>query len=32
MAKAIMPVGTSVNVLDMAGLKEDIDRIKELLK
>jgi hypothetical protein len=32
MAKAIMPVGTSINVLDMAGLKEDIDRIKELLK
>lgn len=32
MAKAIMPAGTSVNVLDMAGLKEDIDRIKELLK
>ena len=32
MAKTIMPVGTSVNVLDMAGLKEDIDRIRELLK
>jgi hypothetical protein len=32
MAKAIMPVGTSINVLDMVGLKEDIDRIKELLK
>lgn len=32
MAKAIMPVGTSVNVLDMVGLKENIDRIKELLK
>jgi hypothetical protein len=31
-AKSIMPPGTSVNVLDMAGLKEDIDRIKELLK
>jgi len=31
MAKAIMPVGTSVNVLDLVGLKEDIERIKELL-
>jgi len=31
-AKSIMPPGTSVNVLDMTGLKEDIDRIKELLK
>ena len=32
MAKAIMPPGSSVNVLDMVGLKEEIDRIKELLK
>jgi hypothetical protein len=32
MAKTIMPAGTSVNVLDMAGLKEDIERIRELLK
>jgi hypothetical protein len=32
MAKTIMPVGTSVNVLDMVVLKENIDRIKELLK
>ena len=32
MAKAIMPAGTSVNVLDLVGLKENIDRIKELLK
>jgi hypothetical protein len=32
MAKAIMPVGASINVMDMLGLKEDIDRIKELLK
>jgi hypothetical protein len=31
-AKSIMPPGTSVNVLDMTGLKEEIDRIKELLK
>jgi hypothetical protein len=31
MAMAIMPVGTSVNVLDLVGLKEDIERIKELL-
>lgn len=31
-AKSIMPPGTEINVLDMVGLKEDIDRIKELLK
>jgi hypothetical protein len=32
MAKAIMPAGTEINVLDLVGLKEDIDRIRELLK
>lgn len=30
-AKTIMPVGTSIDVRSMAGLKEDIDRIKSLL-
>jgi len=32
MAKSIMPAGTEINVLDLVGLKEDIDRIRELLK
>lgn len=31
-AKSIMPQGTSIDVRSIAGLKEDIERIKELLK
>lgn len=30
-AKTIMPVGTSIDVRSMVGLKEEIDRIKKLL-